>query len=257
MIYNDFFNDLTIVFPIYNEEKRINVFLTKLYKFHHDYLSSTNIKLNIIFSLDGSTDNTEIILRDLEIPFINKNILSYKKNRGKGYCVHQALKRVSTKYVLISDFDLSTPLIDVLKLANSIESNDIVIGSRKIYPYNTENTLYRTILSFCSTTAVKILLNVKFYDTQCGFKLFKTDVAINLFNLRQIDRFGYDFEILYLANKLGYKVKELSVNWIYESNGHVYFYDYFKTLLELLLVRYYDLTNSYKLKNKNRKLIKK
>ncbi|MEM1988434.1 MAG: glycosyltransferase [Candidatus Woesearchaeota archaeon] len=226
---------ITLLFPAYNEEKNVENTIKQIYEFSKKY------SFELVFSLDGCTDNTlEKLKLELKKYNLSAKILVRKKNMGKGKTVKEGIMKVNTDLVLISDFDLSTPLEELEKLLKYIDEYDIVIGSRWINTDEIKNTPKRKIMSFLSILLINLLLNLKVKDSQCGFKLFKTKIAKEIFKLSKINRFGYDFEILLIAKLNKIKYKEVPVSWSFNSNSKVKLESYFVTLKELISV-YLDL----------------
>jgi dolichyl-phosphate beta-glucosyltransferase len=242
--YDAFLRELTIVFPLYNEKRRVESTLKKIKNFYNR-INSFPI---LIFVLDGCKDNT----KDLLVENLRKNdllsfskIIDYKPNKGIGYAMHQGLKQVKTRYVLFSDFDLATPLSELRNLYSYLPKYDIVIGSRWLDRSKVKGNIFRKLLSSISIHLIKLMLSIKISDTQCGFKLFKTDIAKRVYAKRQINRFGVDFEIIFIASKKGYSIKEMPVEWRHEKGSKVGIFDYFKTLKELFRVRWNGLNGAY------------
>ncbi|MEM4396381.1 MAG: glycosyltransferase [Candidatus Woesearchaeota archaeon] len=226
---------ITLLFPVYNEEKNVENTIKQIYEFSKKY------SFELVFSLDGCTDNTlEKLKLELKKYNLSAKILVRKKNMGKGKTVKEGIMKVNTNLVLVSDFDLSTPLEELEKLLKYIDEYDIVIGSRWINTDKIKNTPKRKIMSFLSILLINLLLNLKVKDSQCGFKLFKTKIAKEIFKLSKINRFGYDFEILLIAKLNKIKYKEVPVRWSFNSNSKVKLESYFVTLKELISV-YLDL----------------
>ncbi len=235
--YNSFLEELTIVFPLYDEEKRVETTLKRIQNFCKTFASIPKL----IFVLDGCDDNTnELLVENLRrIGLLNTSkIIDYKPNKGIGYAMHQGLKQVNTRYVLFSDFDIATPLLELKNIYSLISQYDIIVGSRWLDKSKVENNLFRKLMSSLSIHLIKLMLNINISDTQCGFKLFKTEVAKEIYSKRQINRFGVDFEIIFIARKRGYKIKEVPVEWKHEKGSKVRWIDYFRTFKELLRVKW-------------------
>lgn len=233
---NELLNNLTIVFPMYNEEKRVENTVKNLNAFYE----KINSFPKIIFVLDGCTDNTKSILKNALKDSIVSNyskIVEYKENRGIGYAMNKGLDNVKTKYVLFSDFDLSTPLKELYHFSKFVPEFDIVIGSRWLDKSRIKDNPFRKIMSLLSISIIKSSLKLNLSDTQCGFKLYKTDIARKVYEKRTIDRFGVDFELMFISNKSGFKIKELPVEWKHEEESTVHIRDYLITLKELIKVR--------------------
>ncbi len=144
--------------------------------------------------------------------------------------------------VLISDADLSTPIEELEKLLTFYDNGaDIAIGSRALEESQivVRQPWWREFMGRMFNRFIKSLILRDFQDTQCGFKLFRGDIARKLFSLSCIDRFAYDVEILYIAKKLGYKIKEVPVRWINSPDSKVRpLKDSFQTALDVLKIRF-------------------
>ena len=204
---------LSIIIPAYNEGRRIGGTLDKIY----DFLSKKKYDYEVILVDDGSSDDTTGIARSSRLHREGKlKIIENGKNRGKGFSVRNGMLNSRGEYILFSDADLSTPIEEIDKLFDSINAGyDIVIGSRglkesdiKIY-----QPWYRRTMGKVFNYFVKFMLLSEFNDTQCGFKLFKGKVAKSIAANFKINGFAFDVEMLYIAAKKGYKVKEASVVW--------------------------------------------
>jgi dolichyl-phosphate beta-glucosyltransferase len=159
--------------------------------------------------------------------------------------------------VLFSDSDLATPIEELKGFTEYIINHnyDIVIASRNLKNSNIKNKqpLYRQIMGKVFPKIVNLILLRGFKDTQCGFKLFKTDVAKKIAQLQTIEGFSFDVEILFIANKMGYKIKEAPVVWIDKAGSTVRtFKDGIKMLIDLFKVKYNDILNRYFSNIKNR-----
>ncbi|MBW3003733.1 glycosyltransferase family 2 protein [Candidatus Woesearchaeota archaeon] len=202
---------LSIVIPAYNEEKRIIKSLDKILKF----LKNKAYKWEIIVVSDGSKDHTVDIVRKIK----NKNVsvLSYKKNKGKGFAVRKGMMKAKGKIILFSDADLSTPIKEIDRFIPYLEKGyDIVIGSRNQKDSNIKipQPIHRKLVGkmFQFIVASVALRGVK--DSQCGFKAFTHRAAKKIFNLQKLNGFSFDVEALYLAKNLGFRIKEVGVTWI-------------------------------------------
>jgi len=204
---------LSIIIPAYNEEKRIGATLSKIYEF----LKDKKYDFEVIAVDDGSVDNTVSIISESRLAKENKlKILRNGDNKGKGYSVKRGIINSGGDYVLFSDADLSTPIEELDKFLNSMpEGCDMVIGSRSIKDSDIKvrQPWYRESMGKIFNFFVKLLLIREFNDTQCGFKLIKGDAARELAGLMKINGFAFDVEMLYLAHKKGYKIKEKGVSW--------------------------------------------
>lgn len=218
--------ELSIVIPAYNEEKRIKSLLEDLKK----------IKAEIILVDDGSTDNTVEIAKSI-IPEIK--VLSNQENQGKGAALKKGVLAAQKKNILILDADNSTPISELDKLVKYLNDYDIVIGSRGIDRslVKVKQVFYKEWLGRLGNLLIRLFLVKGIKDTQCGFKLF-SEKTKDLWQKVKIKRWGYDFEILFLAQKNNLKIKEVPVIWRNHPDSRVKLIDYFRTLLDILKIKY-------------------
>ncbi len=169
---------------------------------------------------DGSTDKTADTVRRLisENDNDDKRLSCYRNpvNRGKGYSVRRGMLEAKGEVVLFSDADLSTPIEELKKMLLCIDDGfDVVIGSRALPGSVIElyQPWYRVLLGKFFNLVVSIFVLNGFKDTQCGFKCFKKEAAFSIFKMQSIDGFAFDVESLLIANRLGFKIKEVPVRW--------------------------------------------
>lgn len=228
---------LSIIIPTYNEAGKIVKNLNSI----RDYLSRQNYDWEVIVVNDGSTNNTAELVSE----FIEKNkgfrLIDNKENRGKGYVVRQGMLEAKGNFRLFADADGSTSIDHLDKFLPYIgQGYDIVIGSievegAKIFEHA---QWYRRWLGRVSKYLIRFMTGLwDIHDTQRGFKLFTAKAAEDIFSKVKIDRFGFDFEVLALAVKKGYKIKELPVVWLNPSGSTVSIKSYFATFKELVKVR--------------------
>ena len=211
---------LSIVIPAYNEEKRITDCIDTIAA----YLSEQHYVSEIIAVDDGSADATLTVLQSLQTQHSIVKVLSYAENHGKGYAVRQGVLAAEGNYVLFSDADLNVPIEEITKLFAALrEGAQIAIGSRAAEGAVVagRRPRLREIGSRCLNLAIRMLAVPGIRDTQCGFKLFGTNTAKDLFRRSFMDGFSFDVEILYLARKLGYRVEEVPVTWIFRGGSKV------------------------------------
>ena len=205
---------LSVIIPAYNESKRLGPHLKSVV----DYFKKNYPGSEIIVVDDGSKDETANIVHEY-----NVKLISYLPNRGKGFAIRTGVAESRGDLVLFMDADLSTPLSEVPKIIKALGDNDIIIGSRS---GKSDAPIYRRMASLVFDQIKYLMVGLRrFKDTQCGFKLFKGDVARKLFAKGQVDRFMFDVEILYLAEKSRYKIIELPVTWADAPGSHVRFWE--------------------------------
>ncbi|MDD4183452.1 MAG: glycosyltransferase family 2 protein [Candidatus Omnitrophica bacterium] len=205
---------LSVVIPAYNEEKRLQSTLEKIYS----YLKNKNFEYEIIAIDDGSADLTAMVALESRLAKENKlNLLKNEKNTGKGFSVRKGILASTGDYILFTDSDLSTPIEEFDELLLHVQAGyDIAIGSRSVEgaDVRVHQPFYREIMGRAFNFFVQLFVLKGLADTQCGFKLFKAKAAKDIAKELKIDRFGFDVEMLYLAKKKNYKIKEVPVIWL-------------------------------------------
>lgn len=239
---------LSVVIPCYKEAER----LPKTFPIFSNFVKKAPYEVEIIFVNDGSPDKTEQVAKELidKENLENIRLLHYEKNHGKGYAVKRGFFAARGKYILFADADNSTPIEQVDKLLPFIKENEVVIGSRYIKEgsLKKKQPLSRIIGSRLLNLAIKIMTNLSLADTQCGFKLFEAEAGKKIFSKMTIERFSFDVEILAIAKKMGYKIKETAVDWYDNPNSRVNpIKDGFKFLKALIIIRWNFLTGKYHL----------
>lgn len=222
---------LSIVIPVYNESSRIQAGLAEIVKWYKQ-----QPKWEFILVNDGSTDDTELQIKKFR--FIK--LISYSNNQGKGYALKQGVLAAKQPLILLSDIDWSTPLTELPKLWVKIKLADLVIGSRKMAGAQIakHQPWWREWLGKQFTNLSRGWLGLSVSDVTCGFKLFKSAAAKKLFYLSKINRWSYDAEVLYLAKKLNYKIKEVPVRWQNDEKTKVNLIrDIFKSIIDLIKIR--------------------
>lgn len=212
---------LSVVIPAYNEAKRIGATLRKI----NEYSLKKDYQYEIIVVDDGSSDGTCGLVREIarQIPCIR--LLENEVNRGKGYSVRAGILSSRGQLVMFSDADLSTPIQEIDKLATWIDRGyDIAIGSRALPGSEilVRQSWCRQGMGKVFNSLVRLLTVSQIKDTQCGFKLFRKDVAGFLFEKQTITGFAFDVEILFIASKSGYRIKEVPVQWIDSPGSRVH-----------------------------------
>lgn len=238
---------VNIVIPCYNEQKRIINTLKSLDQFLARHSHLYNFKVYIVN--DGSIDFTQKIIGD----FIGNSkfkkayeVLSYRVNKGKGYAVRFGmLKSRKADYYYLADADLSSSwntLNELLKIA--LNGYDCVIGSRGLEQSKVDTSYLKKLLGRIGNFLIVKLLNVNVLDTQCGYKLFSRK-CLPAFLSQTINRWGFDFEVLYLLKKMGVDIKEVSIVWKNKEGSKVKPLDYIRTFGELLSLVTKDKFNKF------------
>ena len=228
---------LTVVIPAYNEEARLPRTLEGVDRF----LRGAGYDAEILVVDDGSTDRTRQRVAELESTISSLRLLSYGENRGKGYAVRTGVLAASASAVLFSDADLSTPIEELDRLWARYESGcDVVIASRNIPEsgLEVEQPLHRKLVGRAFNFVIGILAIRGFRDTQCGFKLLRTEPAQRIFRALRTERFAFDVEVLLRARRLGLKIAEVPVRWKNSSDSRVHVVrDSARMLVEVLRMR--------------------
>ncbi len=230
----------SLVIPAFNERNRIEASLRMIATWYETRPGGW--EWEVILVDDGSTDGTgslaQRIARQLDIPL---EVLRHETNRGKGAAVRTGVLAASGNPVLISDTDLSTPLSEWVKLAERLPTHPIAIGSRALEEalVRRKQPFYRRLVGKAGNVLVRLLAVPGIRDTQCGFKLFRGDVAHELFGQAQINGFAYDIEILYLARRRGLPIAEVPVLWFNSPESKVSLvWDSLRVLWDLLRLRW-------------------
>jgi dolichyl-phosphate beta-glucosyltransferase len=238
---------LTIVIPAFNEEQRLPATIGAV----QDYLSKRDFGfVELLIVDDGSTDSTAAVVRLMAREDARIRLLEDPGNRGKGYAVRQGMREARGEWVLFSDADLSTPIEELDKLITAIEKNHVdgAIGSRAINRALVEKpqSSFRELSGRLFNLTMKILTGLKFRDTQCGFKLFSAEVAASVSTRQQIEGFGFDVEVLFIAKKRGFRITEVPVRWINAEGTKVSFWKGLDAFGDLLRMRRNDARGDYR-----------
>ncbi len=200
---------LSIIIPAFNEEKRLPGTLEAIER----YLAQSVWEFSeIVVVNDGSRDATADIARAA-----GARVLENPGNRGKGYSVRHGMLEARGEWSLLTDADLSAPIEDLERLWRAVEHEhaDGAIGSRAMDRslIGVRQPLFREAMGRLFNLAMRIVTGLPFRDTQCGFKLFQSAAAAEIFKRQRVDGFGFDVEVLYIAQHLGYRTLEVPVHW--------------------------------------------
>jgi dolichyl-phosphate beta-glucosyltransferase len=198
---------------------------------------------------DGSTDQTALVAEQSFPSWPGFTVLRNPENRGKGFSVKRGVLQARGRYILFSDADLSTPIQELEKLLAAIEDGyDIAIASRAHRESNVcvHQPWYRKMMGRIFNKLVRLFAVSGISDTQCGFKCFKRQAARVIFQQQRLNGFSFDVELLYLAQKAGYSIKELPVVWINSPLSRVRpLHDSFHMLVDLWRIRWNQATGQY------------
>jgi len=212
---------LSIIVPAYNEAARLGGSLRAIVA----YLKAQPEESEVIVVDDGSTDDTAAVAEQhlADSGAIATRVIRYEQNRGKGHAARTGLLAARANIALFSDADLSTPISETPKLVDPISNGqyDLTFGSRALdrgligvhQPWRREQggRVFNLI--------VRLATGLPFWDTQCGFKAFRMNVCRPLIEAAQIDRFGFDVELIYLAHLARLRLREIPVCWNHTAGG--------------------------------------
>lgn len=233
---------ISIIIPAYNEAKRLPASLVKV----RDYLGASQWDFaEVVVVDDGSKDNTVQLARDAGV-----RVLQNPGNRGKGYSVKHGMLEAKGEWALFTDADLSSPISEVEKLWSAVkrEGAQVAVGSRAVDRslVGVHQPMLREAVGRVFNAAMRVVTGLPFKDTQCGFKLFQTSAGRKVFARQQLDGFGFDVEVLFIAKKLGFRAVEVPVRWDNVEGTKVSLLLGFKAFLDLLKVRGNALQGKYK-----------
>jgi glycosyltransferase involved in cell wall biosynthesis len=235
----------SIVIPAYNESARLGATLERVLAYVH----SRRWDAEVIVVNDGSRDNTAEIVRGFAAKDPALRLVENPGNRGKGYSVRNGMLHARGGVVLFSDADLSSPIDEAPKLFQALDAGaDIAIGSRWLNAetQTQRQSMLRQLFGRIFNLLLRLVLALQFKDTQCGFKAFRRPAVEAIFPLQKIEGWGFDPEILFLAQKFGFKVQEVPVAWAHSEGGSINpLTDGSRMFLEMLHVRWNDLTGKY------------
>lgn len=237
---------LSVIVPAYNEEKRLPKTLEEINK----YLSRQSYGYEILAVNDGSRDKTAGAVKGLESKIANLRLIDNKENNGKGFVVRQGMLEAKGEYRLFTDADNSTSIDQIEKAWPWLDKGvDVVIGSRDIKGAVLDPPqpwLRQVILGEGFKLFRKLVVGLwKVQDTQCGFKCLTKKAAEDIFPKCKIDRFAFDAEILVIAERLGYQIKEIPVYWKNDLESKVRFKSILKMALDLFKIRWYLISGKY------------
>lgn len=237
---------LSVIIPAYNEAKRLPITLIDIDK----HLKKADFSYEIIIVNDGSKDATAEIVERFSHLIKNLKLIN-QENTGKGGAVKKGILEAKGKIRLFMDADNSTSIDQFDKMIPYFnEGYGVVIASRDIEGSQLipPQPWHKRIAGNMGNIFIQILLLPGMLDTQCGFKAFTEEAAEKIFSLIKINRWGFDVEVLALAKKIGYKIKEVPVIWINNPFSNVKISAYLQVLWEVVKIRYWLIMNKYNLK---------
>ncbi len=244
---------LSIIIPAYKEGERIGRNLLEIKK----YVEDKKISYEILIVIDGSPDNTAEIAKGFGEQIENLRVIDNKQNHGKGYVVRQGLLEAKGEYRVFLDADGSTSITHMDRAFELLNNGaDVVVGSRDIEGayIQIHQPKHREIMGDMGNWLIRVVLGLwKYPDTQCGFKVLTASAAEQIASRMVVDRFGFDFELIVLAKKLGFNVVQLPVRWLNEEGSTVGLTGpngFIQVLIDLFKTRMRLWSGKYNLKNK-------
>jgi dolichyl-phosphate beta-glucosyltransferase len=235
----------SIVIPAYNEGARLGATLEKVL----GYVRAQGWNAEVIVVNDGSRDNTAELVRRFAEKDSRVRLVENPGNRGKGYSVRNGMLNALGEVVVFSDADLSSPIEEMPKLLEALAAGaDIAIGSRLLRAelQTQRQSMHRQLFGRVFNLLLRMILGLKFKDTQCGFKAFTRRAAQTILPLQRIERWGFDPEILFLARKFGFRVEEVAVHWGHSGDTRIHpVVDGARMFWEMVRIRWNDMTGKY------------
>lgn len=237
--------DLSIVIPAFNEEARLGPTLEA----YLGYCRQTARRVEVIVVDDGSLDRTSVVVNRCAADHPEVRLIRLAENQGKGQAVRSGVVNARGKHILFADADGATPLSEVERLEAALdEGADVAIGSRALHGEGVKirARLYRRVIGRIFHGLVEVLTVPRVKDTQCGFKLFRGEVAHDLFSRMRIRGFSFDVEVLMMAQRRGYAIAEVPVNWTHQPGSKVNLVtDSARMLRDLFIIRGRYLSGQY------------
>jgi dolichyl-phosphate beta-glucosyltransferase len=233
---------ISIIIPAFNEENRLPSTLKNV----RSYLDRSQWEFaEILVVDDGSRDSTVAVAERAGV-----RVLRNPGNRGKGYSVKHGIMQATGDWALFTDADLSSPIEDMEKLWNAVERESAAgaIGSRALDRslIGVHQPAFREVMGRIFNLVMRLITGLPYHDTQCGFKLFESRAAHEIFSRQQADGFGFDVEVLFIAKRLGYKVVEVPVRWNDVAGTKVSLWRGMSAFFDPVKVRWNGLTGKYR-----------
>lgn len=239
----EFQYELSVVIPAFNEEKRLEKTLLQAQKF----FNNQGFSYEIIVVDDGSTDKTSYISEKI-LKKSPHRVITLEHNKGKGFAVKTGVLASKGRYILFCDADGATPFTEFTSLKSAMGNYHIAIGSRYLQKDSVKQyqPFYRIFSSRVINFFAQIFLIDGITDTQCGFKIFRSDIGKQIFKLQKIERFAFDIEMLILARKFGYRIAEIPVEW-FDQEGSKFSAkrDGIKTIYDFIRVKFFMMFRFY------------
>lgn len=236
---------VSIIIPAYNEAQRIGNALDAVLACVH----SRGWQAEVIVVNDGSEDRTAEIVREYAARDSMVRLMENETNCGKGCSVRNGILEAQGDILMFTDADLSAPIEEAERLFAAIAGGaDCAIGSRWLERrrQTIHQPLYRQVFGRMFNGVTRAVMGLPFADTQCGFKAFRREAGREIFSRQTIMRWGFDPEILFVALRMGYTVKEVAVTWGHDERSRMsYLRDGMTMLEEIARIRWNSFTGVY------------
>lgn len=237
---------ISVVIPCFNEKERIERNIVLI----NNYLRNNFENYEIIVVDDGSNDGTREKLIKIKNTLNKVKIVFFQQNHGKGFAVTNGMKLAEKEIVLFLDADLAIPIEELPKFIDEINKGmEVAIASRFISGAELISPIlfHRKVMEQVFRLIRKIIIGLEtIEDTQCGFKVFRKEAAKKIFSKVTIQRFSFDAEILYLAKKYGYRIKEVPIRLHNPLKSHIrLIFDPINMFFGLLKIRLNNLLGNY------------
>jgi glycosyltransferase involved in cell wall biosynthesis len=237
---------ISIIIPAYNEEKRLPAALGQVIA----YLQGGDWAFaEILVVDDGSTDGTAGVAEKMRADYPNMRVLRNPGNRGKGYAVRHGMLECRGEWALFTDADLSAPIAELETLWQAMEREgaQVAVGSRALDRrlIGVHQSWFRENAGRVFNLSMRLITGLPFRDTQCGFKLFETGAAREIFRRQLLDGFGFDVEVLFIGRRLGYREIEVPVRWNDVAGTKVSTWRGLAAFLDPVMVRWNQIRGRY------------
>ena len=226
---------LSIIIPAHNEEQRLPETLREIDAF----VNTQPYAIEVLVVENGSVDNTAQAVRAYGAEREHVRLLQ-EPGRGKGLAVRRGMLAAQGEFRFMCDADLSMPIEQVARfLPPQLTNFDVAIGSREVDgAVRFHEPAFTHVRGRVFSNLVKLFVLPDFEDTQCGFKCFRAQAALDLFSTQRLDGMSFDVEVLYIARKRGYRIAEVPVDWYFHRETRVRMLrDSFGMLADILAVR--------------------
>jgi dolichyl-phosphate beta-glucosyltransferase len=238
---------LSVIIPAYNEEKRIERTLLDV----DAYLEKQNYGYEIIVVDNNSNDKTAEVVKKLGSTTVQNARVISETTKGKGAAVRAGMLAATGDFRLFMDADNATPVSEIERFWPFLsQGHDVVIGSRYVDPSTVKikQPFYRILLSRMSNFLIQFVLIPHIKDTQTGFKAFSADASKKIFSQITIFGWAFDMELLAIALKLSYRIREVPVSWEEHGGSHVPMTAYLQALRDLFKIKLRCLFGKYSTK---------